>query len=54
MKKLILLSFLLVGTFVTSMNAQAVKDSTKTHQKHQKQNKDKAMPQPAAQRAVQY
>lgn len=54
MKKLILLSFLLVCTFVTFTNAQAVVDSTKTHQKHQKQNKTKAMPQPAAQRAVQY
>ena len=54
MKKLILLSFLLVCTFVTFTNAQAVSDSTKTHQKHQKQNKTKAMPQPAAQRAVQY
>ena len=54
MKKLILLSFLLVCTFVTFTNAQAVSDSTKTHQKHQKQNEAKAMPQPAAQRAVQY
>ena len=54
MKKLILLSFLLVSTFVTFTNAQAVSDSTKTHQKHQKQNKTKVMPQPAAQRAVQY
>lgn len=54
MKKLILLSFILVGTFVTFTNAQAVQDSTKTHQKHQKQNKTKLMPPPAAQRAVQY
>ena len=54
MKKLILLSFLLVCTFVTFTNAQTVSDSTKTHQKHQKQNKTKATPQPAAQRAVQY
>ena len=54
MKKLILLSFLLICTFVTFTNAQVVVDSTKTHQKQQKQNKTKAMPQSAAQRAVQY
>lgn len=51
MKKLILLSFLLVGTFVNFTNAQTVSDSTKTHHK---QNRTKAMPQPAAQRATQY
>lgn len=54
MKKSILLSFLFVCTFVTFTNAQVVPDSTKTHQKHQKQNKTKATPQSAAQRAVQY
>ena len=54
MKKLILLSFLLVGTFVTFANAKTVSDSTKTYQKHQKQNKTKALPPSAAQRAVQY
>lgn len=54
MKKLILLSFLLVSTFGSFTNAQTVSDSTKKHQKHQKQNRTEAMPQPAAQRATQY